>query len=321
MGNVAETLSCEHRPMRSIPVVSLAGDPAAVAAAVGAACREVGFVVVVDHGIDQAVVDEALTQSQRFFALPAERKQELADSGIADRGWFPMGGQSLDPGSPYDLSEYVMLGRDLGPDHPEVQAGTPMYGPNPWPTGLPGWREAMTAYHQAADDLCRLILGHMAQSLDLAVEHFEEYAGDPISTLKLAHYVPMPPDRRAGQFGVGAHTDWGAISVVHQGGVGGLQVSSAGDWIDVPVVDGGLVVNLGDMVQRWTNDRFLSNTHRVVNPVDQERFSLVLFFDLDYHARIEVLDVCTGVDDPARYEPVVAGEWLMERFEASLAVG
>jgi len=303
--------------MTSIPIVSLAGDPEEVAAAVGAACRDVGFLVVVDHGVDQAVVDDALAQSRRFFALPVERKQELADSGIADRGWFPMGGQSLDPGSPYDLSEYVMLGRDLPPEHPEVVTGTPMYGPNPWPTGMPGWREAMETYHRAADDLCRRILGHIARSLGLPDDHFEPYAGDPISTLKLAHYAPQPADRLEGQFGVGAHTDWGAISVVHPGGVGGLQVLSEGEWVDVPVVEGGLVVNLGDMVQRWTNDRYLSNVHRVVNPVDTERFSLVLFFDLDYHARIEVLDVCTSPDDPARYEPVVAGEWLMDRFRAA----
>jgi isopenicillin N synthase-like dioxygenase len=307
--------------MRSIPIISLAGDPDEVATAIGAACREVGFLVVIDHGIDPTFVDEALAQAQRFFALPTERKQELADTGIEDRGWFPMGGQSLDPGSPYDLSEYVMLGHDLGAEHPEVQAGTPMYGPNPWPTGLPGWRDAMEAYHWAADDLCRRILGHMARSLGLEDHHFEGYAGDPISTLKLAHYLPMPADRTAEQFGVGAHTDWGAISVVHQGGVGGLQVLSDGTWIDVPVVEGGLVVNLGDMVQRWTNDRYLSNVHCVVNHPDRERFSLVLFFDLDYYARIEVLDVCTADDDPARYGPVVAGEWLMDRFQASLAVG
>jgi isopenicillin N synthase-like dioxygenase len=307
--------------MRSIPTVSLAGDPDEVAAAVGGACRDVGFLVVVDHGIDQEIVDEALTQSQRFFALAPERKQELADSGIEDRGWFPMGRQSLDPGSPYDLSEYVMLGRDLAPDHPQVRAGTPMYGPNPWPSGLPGWREAMAAYHRAADDLCRRILGYMARSLGLPDDQFESYADDPISTLKLAHYEPMPPVREAEQFGVGAHTDWGAISVVHPGGVGGLQVLSDGTWIDVPVVDGGLVVNVGDMVQRWTNDRYLSNVHRVVNPADRERFSLVLFFDLDYHAHIEVLEVCTSPDDPARYEPVLAGEWLMERFQASLGIG
>lgn len=85
--------------MRTIPIVPLTADPDDVAAAVGAACRDVGFLVVVDHGIDQVVVDEALSQAQRFFALPAERKRELADTGIEDRGWFPMGGQSLDPGS------------------------------------------------------------------------------------------------------------------------------------------------------------------------------------------------------------------------------
>lgn len=303
--------------MGPVPIISLSGGADATAGAVGAACRDVGFFIVVDHGIDPVVVDAALEQSRRFFALPDERKRELADTGIADRGWFPMGGQSLDPGGPYDLSEFVMLGRDLPEDHPEVRAGTPMYGPNPWPTGMPGWREAMEAYHRAADDLCRRVLRHVARSLGLPDDHFEGFAGDPISTLKLAHYVPQPADRLEGQLGVGAHTDWGAVSVVHPGGVGGLQVLSAGEWVDVPVVEGGLVVNLGDMVQRWTNDRYLSNVHRVVNPVGVERFSLVLFFDLDYHARIEVLDVCTTADDPARYEPVVAGEWLMDRFRAA----
>ena len=308
--------------MRSIPIISLAGDPDQVAAAVGEACREVGFLVVTDHGIDQPVVDEALAQAQCFFALPTERKQELADTGIEDRGVVPDGRAVARPREPVRPLGVRDARARPGRSIPRSRPGTPMYGPNPWPTGMPGWRDAMEAYHRAADDLCRRMLGHMARSLGLHADHFEGYARDPISTLKLAHDVPMPADRRAEQFGVGAHTDWGAISVVHPGGVGGLQVLS-GRQMDRRAGrrrrPGGEPRRHGP--QRWTNDRYLSNVHLVVNPPDRERFSLVLFFDPDYHARIEVLDVCTFLHgDPARYEPVVAGEWLMHRFQASLAI-
>ncbi|WCO68799.1 2-oxoglutarate and iron-dependent oxygenase domain-containing protein [Iamia majanohamensis] len=307
--------------MIEIPVVSLAGPDAEVAAAVGAACTGAGFLVVVDHGIPAEVVRRAFAEAERFFALPRERKAALADTGIEDRGWFPMGGQSLETGTPPDLSEFVMVGRDLGPDHPEVRAGTPMYGPNPWPDDLPGWREAVEAYHSAADDLCRRLLGYLALSLGLPADHLAPFAGDPVSTLKLAHYVPRPDQVAEGQLGAGAHTDWGAISVVAQDGVGGLEVlvdEEAGTWIEAPVVEGSLVVNLGDMVPRWTNDRYVSRTHRVRNPVGRDRYSLVLFFDLDYHARIEVLETCTGPDDPPRYAPVLAGEWLLSRYRESI---
>ncbi|HKK22069.1 MAG TPA: 2-oxoglutarate and iron-dependent oxygenase domain-containing protein [Pseudohaliea sp.] len=305
-----------------IPIIDLETQPEAEAlATMDRACRDTGFFVLKGHGVPGEVLEATLAEARRFFRLSAQGKMALWTGGdVADRGYFPMGNQSLDPGAPRDLSEYVMLGLDLPRDHPLVEAGTPMYGPNPWPDGLPGWRETMTAYHDATMALGRRMLRLVARNLGLPQDHFEPLARTPVVSLKLAWYPERPADSVAGQHGAGMHTDWGALTFVAGDGTPGLQVCTQhGEWLDVPALPGSYIVNVGDMLQRWTNDHYVSAPHRVLSEPGRERFSLVTFFDMDYHAPLECFPSCVSRERPARYAPMLAGDYLLHRFEESLA--
>lgn len=305
-----------------IPVIDLeAASEGEALAAMDRACRDTGFFVLQGHGVAPELLAAAFKESRRFFRLSPDRKMAVWTGGkVADRGYFPMGNQSLEPGAPRDLSEYVMLGLDLPPEHPLVAAGTPMYGPNPWPDDLPGWRETMSAYHEATLALGRRMLQLVARNLGLPPDHFEPLAQTPVVSLKLAWYPERPAEAATGQHGAGKHTDWGALTFVAGDGTPGLQVCAPdGEWLDVPAVPGSYIVNVGDMLQRWTNDHYVSAPHRVFSTPGRERFSLVTFFDMDYDAPLECFPSCVSRARPARYAPMLAGEYLMHRFNESLA--
>lgn len=310
--------------MHSVPVIDVGdllgsdGDRRQrVADELGRACETVGFLSVVGHGIDPAVIDDAFTQMRRLFSLPTPTKLDLvAVDGGANRGYDRPDSRRLDPTQPEgptDLNESYMLG-------PEFLAGKsgPMQGENIWPA-LDGFREPIERYHLAAMSLCERLLEAMALSLGLDERFFASAHTAPVCTLRMLHYPPRPADAAADQLGAGAHTDWGAITVLAQDDVGSLQVLARDQtWVDVEPYPGALVVNVGDLLARWTNDRYTSTLHRVVGAPDTERYSVACFFDLDHDAHIECLPTCTSEDNPPRYEPTTAGEHLMERYYASL---
>jgi len=290
---------------------------------IDAACRDTGFFVLKGHDVSPALLEQTFAQSQRFFRMSATQKMgSWKAHEIDDRGYFPSGLQALDYGTPPDLSEFIMLGLEVDEEHPMVQAKTPMYGPNPWPIGLPKWRETMHQYQATTIALSKHLLRIVAMNLDLPLAYFDERATLPIASLKLAWYPPRPADAHSNQHGAGAHTDWGALTLVAGDGTPGLQVKThEGEWLDVPTIPGSFVVNVGDMLQRWTNDIYRSGVHRVLSTPNQERFSLVLFFDMDYHASLQCIPSCASTQIPPKYEPVLAGEYLMSRYKESLDVG
>ncbi len=304
---------------RSIPVVALVA-PTAVDD-LRQACEEVGFLSVVGHGVPEEVVERAFATARRFFALPVEQKGfATLDSGVLNRGYDGFGSQKLDPAATAgDLKEVWDIGLDLPWDHPLVVAGTPMHGPNPWPDDLPWFREPVEAFYAAARDLTERLLSMIAVGLGLAPDAFAGYHRTPIATMRLLHYPPATAKTVDDQVGAGAHTDWGAITVLAQDEVGGLQVRDpdSGAWLDVVSVPGAFVVNIGDLLARWTNDRFRSTMHRVVPP-PRDRYSVVFFMDLDHHARIEVLPSCVPEGGAPRYEPTTAGEHLLMKFRESM---
>jgi isopenicillin N synthase-like dioxygenase len=325
-----------------LPVIDLTpsfgADPAGtanVAAAIDTAARRHGFFYIVGHGVPQALIDAIFDADARFFALPDEVKQRwhIDRSMGLQRGFDPIGWQSLDAGRPADLKESFYLGRDLAPDHPLVRAGTPNHGPNQWPDEalVPGFRSTCEAYAEALAALGHHLMGLIALGLKLPRDHFEPFLRNPMPVLRLLHYPPQQASKQDGQIGSGAHTDWGGITLLAQDNSGGLQVLAtpqAGDdesapvWIDAPPLPGSFVVNLGDLMQRWTNDLYRSNLHRVVNAVSgRDRRSVAYFFDIDYHAQVEVLPTCQGDDRPARYPPISAGDHIVEMYSrTTLAV-
>ncbi len=277
-----------------IPVVDLRSADAA--RQIDAALAGEGFLAISGHGVDPAVVAAAFDAGHRFFALPEDVKRQWhIDRWPLRRGFDPVGWQALDPTQPPDLKESFYLGETH-------------IGPNQWPA-LDGFRPAMEAYSAAMQRLARRMMGLFEAALGLAPGFFDGWMRHPTCTTRLLHYPPNAAAALPGQIGCGAHTDWGALTLLAQDDAGGLQVQRAnGEWIDVAPVPGTFVVNAGDMTQRFTNDRWRSTMHRVVQ--GRERWSIAYFFDLDAEASVAPLACCTSADNPPRYGPLTAGEHL-----------
>jgi isopenicillin N synthase-like dioxygenase len=290
-----------------IPVIDLAaGAPAVLAARIDEALRSAGFFAITGHGVPAPLVEAAFDAGRRFFALPEEDKRRWhIDGWPLQRGFDPIGWQSLDPAQPPDVKESFYLGVES-------------IGPNQWPDEalVPGFRAACEAYSDAMQRLAVRMMGLFERALALPAGHFETFMRHPTCTTRLLHYPPQPALASPGQIGCGAHTDWGALTLLAQDDAGGLQVQRAdGAWLDVTPMPGALVVNIGDMTQRWTNDRWRSTMHRVINRhAGRDRWSIAYFFDLDAEASIEPLPSCVSATNPARYGPITAGDHLVEMY-------
>jgi isopenicillin N synthase-like dioxygenase len=305
----------------SVPILDIGGlrhpdDPgfAAAAAAVGAACEDPGFFAVSNHGIEQELCDQVLSWLPKLFGLPAATKLESVwTDDRPNRGYDPPGRQRLDDAAAPDIKEAW----SLGPEHLSGSAGS-MQAANRWPD-LDGFRSPIETFHLQAMDLCARLLQGIAVSLGLEPGYFAPFHRRPVCTLRLLHYPARPAEAADDQLGCGAHTDWGAITVLLQDSAGSLEVQTAdGEWLGVPSTPGTLVVNVGDLLARWTNDQFRSTPHRVLGVPNRSRYSAACFFDLDEDAVIECIPTCTSTDNPPRYPAVTAGGHLRARFEASL---
>jgi isopenicillin N synthase-like dioxygenase len=311
--------------MTTLPVIdlgpALAGDASARLAAarsLDAACRSHGFFYVTGHGVPVGLREALFAQSRTFFDLPLDTKSEWRiDRSRVMRGYDPIGWQVLDAGTPFDLKESFYLGVDRGPDDALVRRGVPNQGPNQWPDEslVPGFQAATQAYAEALSNLGHQLLGLLAQALTLPADYFERYLSDPMPVLRLLHYPPMERAVLPGQAGCGAHTDWGSITLLAQDPAGGLQVQINGQWCDAPFIPDSFVVNLGDLMARWSNDRWRSTLHRVLpQRADQHRYSAAYFFDIDYDAEITALPGCCDANAPARYPPITAGAHIVEMY-------
>lgn len=309
-------------------------DSAATAASIDETLRSTGFLLVSGHGVTDEVRTAYFDAMREFFALPEEQKNEIAIGKSAfHRGYVGFATETLEgalAGDPIerggtvgavlagDMKETLDTGVEYGPDHPEFVAGTPLHGPNQWPA-LPGFREAVEAYRAASIEAARRMQRALAMALDLDPDFFVDQPGETMYHLRLIHYPPM--DRltpEPGQLGCGAHTDYGTLTLLADDGVGGLQVRErSGEWIDVSVPDGQLVVNLGDLMAIWTNDRWVSNPHRVVNALGVDRYSSPLFVTPPFHLRIETLETCLDDGETPRHEPMVTGPYLLSRFDGT----
>ena len=279
----------------SVPLIDLSAAPDTVLAQhIDAALRESGFFAVAGHGVPQPVVDAAFDASHRFFALAEHDKARwYIDGWPIKRGFDPIGWQSLDVGMPPDVKESFYMGNTS-------------LGPNQWPDEalVPGFRAACEAYSQAMHRVALRLMALFAQALGMAPHAFDGYMRDPTCTTRLLHYPPQPATAAPGQIGCGAHTDWGALTLLAQDDAGGLQVQRAdGSWLDVPPVPGALVVNTGDMMPRWTNDRWRSTMHRVQVPAGR-RQSIAFFHNANWDAVIDCLPTCLAEGDLPKYAPI-----------------
>ncbi|CUH53282.1 isopenicillin N synthase family dioxygenase [Shimia marina] len=303
----------------SIPVISLAplfgGDTdakQAVADEIRDACMQVGFFQITDHGVDMEVQAGAFAAAKRFFALPeAEKRKVSVKNSPLLRGYGGLLEENTDPDNDGDLHEHFDLALDLGPEDPDTLAGTYGCGPNQWPD-LPDFRPPVMAYHREMVALSARLFRGFALSLDLPEDFFDPHITRPIAELRLAHYPPQTPVYDPEKImGIGAHSDYDVFTVVATGPVPALEVQNAADdWIAVPPMPEGFVVNVGDLLQRWTNDLYRSTFHRVVNRTGLERYSLPFFASTNPLWELGVLDNCKSPERPARYAPISAAEYI-----------
>jgi isopenicillin N synthase-like dioxygenase len=286
-------------------------------AALRRACIDTGFFYVAGHGIPEARQTALFAEAKRFFDLPLALKERMSmKNSRMNRGYDGIGNQALDEATGPDRKESYFIGTELGLDHPLVRAGTPNYGPNQWPEGLPGWREELLDYFGIMEDLSGLLLNGLALSLDLPWGYFDASLVDHMSSLRVLHYPPHPTADPEREVGCGAHTDWGALTVLAQDETGGLEIRlPSGAWVPARPVPGTLIVNIGDMMQRWTNDLYLSTPHRVLNRSPRDRYSAAFFCDPAFHTLVECLPSCRGEARPARYAPITSGAHLVAMYE------
>jgi isopenicillin N synthase-like dioxygenase len=303
-----------------IDVAALAGVDTsariAVARALRQTCTTTGFFYAANHGIDSALVENLLAQGKRFFNQPEATKLRVSMRNSRwNRGFDGIGNQQLDATTGFDRKESYFVGIDYGTDHPLVRAGTPYHGPNQWPESLPGWREGVVEYFSAVEQLSRRLMNGIALSLDLSWGYFEPMLTEHVSSLRLLHYPPHPNADPAREVGCGAHTDWGAITILAQDEIGGLEIQLPdGRWIPARPVREAFIVNIGDMMQRWTNDLYVSTPHRVLNRSLHDRYSAAFFFDPSYFTQVECLPTCCDATRPARYPPIASGEHLAAMY-------
>jgi isopenicillin N synthase-like dioxygenase len=285
--------------MDQLPVIDMsalfgvdAAGRSRVADEIERACRAHGFFYLTGHSIARSVLEALEAESRRFFALPLEDKMAIAmrRGGRAWRGFFPVGGE-LTSGRP-DLKEGLYLGTELAADHPRVRVGTPMHGANLWPDALPGLKIAATAYMDAATRAAAALMEGISLSLGLEADYFARaYTATPTVLFRIFHYPATGPSETdwSHSWGVGEHTDYGLLTLLAQDRWGGLQVRTPGGWIEAPPIEGALVCNIGDMLERLTGGRFKSTPHRVMNRSGHDRLSFPLFFDPDFEAPMRPL--------------------------------
>ena len=288
-----------HEGISSVPIIDVSPlvrathARHAVAAQIAAACRECGFFYIVGHGVDGQLQERLVDLSRRFFAQDVAAKMEIsmARGGRAWLGYFPVGNE-LTSGKP-DLKEGIYFGAELADNHPLVQARTPMHGPNLFPPQIPEMRETVLTYMAAMTRLGHVLMAGIALSLGLDESYFAvRYTADPLILFRIFNYPPLPATTGGEpEWSVGEHTDYGVLTILKQDDAGGLQVKSQSHWIDAPPLAGSFVCNIGDMLDRMTAGLYRSTPHRVQNRSPWSRLSFPFFFDPNFDALVQPIDL------------------------------
>jgi isopenicillin N synthase-like dioxygenase len=282
------------------------------------ALEQVGFYYICGHGIAQDLIDEVFVACARFHAQPVAAKMALR-ANEHNVGYMPVNGyvsksSRVEQATRPNLVEAFFVKRDLPPNHPDVLAQVRYRCTNQWPAPerLPGFRETVVAYCNAMERLCKRLLPAYAVALDLPPQYFDEAFREPQYALRLSHYPPAESGEDE-QYGVAPHTDSSFLTMLAQSALPGLSIRTpAGAWFDAPVIPGTMLVNSGDMLRRWTNHRFLSTPHRVINRnAHRDRYAIPFFFDATYNYPMACLPTCHGPDNPPRYAPTTYQDYML----------
>jgi isopenicillin N synthase-like dioxygenase len=289
-----------------------------VGAQIREACERIGFFYVVNHGVPQATIDGAFAAARQFFGQPIEDRLRVRVNPW-HRGYMPPKETTL-PGFKPNLLDSFDLAMDLAPDDPDVLAGKPLHGVNQWPDSLPGFRAAVERYYAEVPAFGFQLLRGFAAALDLPEATFQDiYRQRPLVSMRLLHYPPVEQVTE-GEYGSATHTDYGIITILMQDDVGGLELRTrSGEWISAPTVPGAFIINIADLMAIWTNDRFVSMPHRVLNRSRRARFSIPIFYNPNYDTVVSCLPSCQSADNPPRHAPQVLGDYLVGKFNKAYA--
>ena len=321
----------------AVPVIDISGyfttlesEKRRVAHEIGEACRTIGFLLVAGHGVSEELIRQTEETGRAFFDLPeAEKRRCCTTNPNVYRGYYAIETSAVaysrdDRVAPPDYRELFSINRvTIDPSHPYYASplGKAIFAPNIWPKGIPGLREAWTEYYQAMEKLAGNLMRLFALALNLDEHWFDDKVDKHMTNFVISNYPDQPHELPKGQLRAGAHTDYGSMTIIKADDKpGGLEVlDDKGQWRPVPIVPGTFIVNLGDLMAQWTNDRWVSTMHRVVNPprdraIGSRRQSLIFFHQPNYDALIECLPTCLD-NGHAKYAPITSGEHLLMKMK------
>lgn len=317
--------------MTIVPVIDIDRARPLVAAELDDVCRTVGFFQIVGHGVDAATIKEAWDAIRSFFDLPLADRMSVARAlDEYPYGYIPIAAETLSRSMGIDTAPDLKEVFNIGPVDAPAAIADPakalVYSPNLWPAALPELRLAWERYYRALLALGDRLMALMSAALGLSPDYFRPMIDESPSALRGLNYPHQDTIPRIGQIRAGAHTDYGMLTILLQDDApGGLEVlsPSTSAWVPVPSVHGAFVINVGDLLARWTNDRWRSTLHRVVNPAPDvsgstRRQSIAFFHNANYDAVVECLPTCVVPGVAPRYPPVMAGTHLIGKFHRSV---
>jgi len=321
-----------HTTLIKIPVIDFepfslgnADSRQAIAHQIAQACKEIGFMYLKNSGISSSLIDQLFTETKQFFALPLTVKNQLAWSDeFSNRGYVGVERERLNPDNPGDLKEAFNVGKEVNPDETSTENRSSLIL-NQWPTGQDKFRETVLEFYQACAEAADIIGKAFAIALDLPESFFSDRHNQQNHTLRLLHYPPVEQSPKPGQVRAGEHSDYGSFTLLFQDEVGGLEVCTVqGEWIAAPYIPDTIIVNTGDLMQRWTNHVFCSTKHRVMIPTDdrvkrrkRSRYSVAFFCHPNNDTEIACLESCKEPNRPPLYPPITAGDYLLSRLQAT----
>ena len=314
--------------LAQLPIIDLgsylAGEPGAletVAADLDEACEATGFFYISNHGVPQALIDATFEQSKRFHALSLDAKQALAlDSN--NLGYLPMNASmqkhsTVHKATKPNQNESFFVTHDRGPDHPDVLSPRPFRGANRWPSGLAGFREGVMDYFSVLNALGQRLLPAFSVALGMPADFLDGYFADENNaTLRMLHYPPTVMEDN--DFGTAPHTDNSFMTILARMDVPGLAIRlPSGEWLSPPLIPGTFLVNIGNILRRMSNERFMSTPHGVIVDGQSDRYSMAYFHSPNPYATIDVAPSCVSAAHPAKYEPRLYADLIHEFFSAN----
>lgn len=287
------------------------------------ACKSAGFLYLTNHGVAPEMIDGIYGTAHKFFALPEDAKEEISikKSGYAFSGYLPSGHIGSDPKMKGDLHESFQIQANLPEAGRDAGASAPLDAGNLWPSAMPELRPDVLAYRDAVTTLGRNLLQLLAAGIGLPEDAFTRMATEPTSMLRLLHYPPQMAVEEGGSLGTRAHNDTSIVTILAQDEVGGLEILlKSGEWVSAPPVRHCFIVNIGDLLQAWTDGIYVSTPHRVINRSGAERYSVPFFMNPNYRASFDPITKNPGetretfhslIQNPNR---LCYGDWVTEVY-------